>query len=74
MNITSKFKTVLTKCFSHQIGGDDRANGNVCLVQIRKNKAGFQKRLINVNGAYSATGKPESISEEAAINLAATAE
>ena len=74
MNITSKFQTIATKCFSHQIGDDGRANGNVCLVQVRKTKAGFQKRLINVNGTFSATGKPELISEEAALSLAATAE
>jgi alkylated DNA nucleotide flippase Atl1 len=59
--------------YTYQAGTDARATGGVHLHEVRRGRAGWQKRVVDSNGNYSSAGEAEPISDaegEAAFQTA----
>lgn len=53
---TTTWNTYRTTGYTHDVAQDQRSAGGVHLHQVRKTKAGWQKRIKQINGRFVAFG------------------
>lgn len=57
------WNTYATAGYTHDVANDQASAGGVHLHQVRKTKAGWQRRILQSNGKHQAAGKVSPISE-----------
>ncbi len=58
------WNTYMTRCYTYDVAKDQRSAGGVHHHQVRKTKSGWQKRVLQSNGMYSAAGPVNAITDE----------
>ena len=59
----STWNTYMTRGYSYDVAQDQASAGGVHHAQIRKTKAGWQRRIVQTNGRHSACGQVTEISD-----------
>ena len=68
------WNTYRTTGYTHQVGNDQRATGGVHHHQVRRTKAGWQKRILESNGRFQSAGPVTAVDDATGEALFATAQ
>ncbi len=69
------WNTYATYCFTHDVANDQASAGGIHVHEVRKTKAGWQKRICQINGRHTSYGTVSQVSDadgEAAFATART--